>query len=789
MTAKFLQRQAGLALVMAMALAGFGSSAAAQLNGSKTRVLTVRQPSRPDRDAAFWNRVRSIETQRKLWDETLWQRERLAEKHEAPFLRLWDDLRIAQDPFRVLEAFRFEQLLMPTFEAEPTLFEQGWKLYEPASKSPSLTHSEWREKLATWKSQGYLLDQSEWRLSDFEFRTNAASRAALDVKFHVRNTTRAERWIVRGTIEIEFAFPNRATEAPMPRIIDARKLVCIGGSTGAWFTTEATLEIEPDRMSSAVDPLLVHDLDGDGQNEMILAGKNQWLSTGKGGARTFQAFLSHPPPSILAAVLGDFDGDAAVDFLCANTDGLWLYRGHGKGDVDSKGDGKHGFGAEPVSTQFRSGQLKNPFVLTAGDIDGDRDLDVWLAQYKMPYVLGQMPTPYYDANDGYASFLMLNDGRGKFQDQTDAAGLAAKRFRRTYSSSFIDLDSDGDLDLVVVSDFAGTDIYLNDGKGNFTDVTRPYLDEPHAFGMAHTFGDYNGDGWLDLFVIGMNSRVADRLHRWRLGPESFRRHLEMRPAMSHGNRLYLGGKTFFRQREMSDSVRRSGWSWGAVSFDLENDGDLDLYVVNGHRSRRTARDYESEYWRHDIFAGNSRKDAVLDTFYESLATRQFTEGISYGGFDKNHLFVNSSKTNFNELAYLYGLSMEEDCRNVVADDFNHDGKMDLIVMETSDWPQMRHRLHLLRNECAETGHWIGFRFHNSKGVSPIGARVRILAGGRWQERWMVTGDSFRSQHPPAAHFGLGNATAVERVEVRWINGRIKQWRSPEVDRYHWVDLE
>src|SRR6185295_15523495 len=106
---------------------------------------------------------------------------------------------------------------------------------------------------------------------------------------------------------------------------------------------------------------------------------------------------------------------------------------------------------------------------------------------------------------------------GIFHDETEEAGLAQKRFRRTYSASFVDLDDDGDLDLLVVSDFAGVDLYYNDGMGRFRDVTVTALDEPHAFGMAHTFGDFDLDGKIDFFVIGMSSVVADRLDYQQLG--------------------------------------------------------------------------------------------------------------------------------------------------------------------------------------------------------------------------------------------------------------------------------
>src|SRR5262249_54375802 len=139
------------------------------------------------------------------------------------------------------------------------------------------------------------------------------------------------------------------------------------------------------------------------------------------------------------------------------------------------------------------------------------DLDVFLGQYKNP-TLGQILRPhYYDANDGYPAFLLLNDGHGNFTDVTVAAGLEKNRRRRTFSASFANLDDDGSLDLVVVSDFAGLDLYRNNGHGHFTDMTRDWVAEPHAFGMGHALADFNVDGRLDLLMIGMNSPTVDRL--------------------------------------------------------------------------------------------------------------------------------------------------------------------------------------------------------------------------------------------------------------------------------------
>ena len=164
----------------------------------------------------------------------------------------------------------------------------------------------------------------------------------------------------------------------------------------------------------------------------------------------------------------------------------------------------------PVKQAIFNDLAENPFVLSAGDIDGDSDLDLWMGQYKVPYQGGQMPTPFDDANDGYPAFLMINDGRGVFSIKPAPLVCRPKHSGRTYSGSLVDLDRDRDLDLVVVSDFAGMDVYENDGVWAVCG-SHPTTGVSKGFGMGHLIRDLNQDGLLDLWMIGMHSPAADRM--------------------------------------------------------------------------------------------------------------------------------------------------------------------------------------------------------------------------------------------------------------------------------------
>ena len=180
-------------------------------------------------------------------------------------------------------------------------------------------------------------------------------------------------------------------------------------------------------------------------------------------------------------------------------------------------------------------------------------------------------------NDGFRAFLLENDGQGVFRDITDSAGLTTKRRRRTYSGSLVDLDDDRDLDLVVVSDFSGVDVYTNDGSGKFTDVTDERIDKRHAFGMSLSIADYNLDAKIDFFMTGMSSTTARRLHQMGLGRKGFDQHQASRPEMGYGNRMYLANGSNFQQAAFNNQVARTGWSWGSTSFDFDNDGDRESF--------------------------------------------------------------------------------------------------------------------------------------------------------------------------------------------------------------------
>ena len=605
---------------------------------------------------------------------------------------------------------------------------------------------------------------------------------------HVLNRLTDKRYIIKATLQVEWEPRTSAGESPRARTIDATALKIIERRGEPAFRIAHTIRpnaTNADRPNRRmILPMFLYDLDRDGLSEIIVPYMNT-IHWNRGNWKFEQGpMFKHPLNGIiLNGVIADFTGDGRADYLGAGAGPLILYA------ADAEGR----FSTPPRRVVAPDITLENPMAVTAGDIDSDGDLDVWIGQYKQPYAEGQMPTPYFDANDGYPAYLFQNDGNGQFTDITATAGLAKKRFRRTYGGSLVDLDDDLDLDLVVCSDFSGLDIYRNDGRKKFTDVTDVYVDHRHSFGMSLTFADYNRDGKLDIFMTGMGSTTARRLDQLKLGREEFPFHQKMRIEMGYGNRMFLAEnknaaedgsfERRFRQAPFNDQVARTGWSWGSTSLDFDNDGDRDIYVANGHMSRGSAKDYCTHFWRQDIYSGCSKPDAALAALQEILPKNN--NSMSWNGYEHNCLLMNEAGGGFVNVAFLMGVAFELDSRVVVSDDLDGDGRTDLVVFESSIESRYAFEIHVLENRLATDHHWIGIRLDEEQnGHSPLGATVVLHSSEGEQISKILCGDSFISQHAPTVHFGLGSQTKVDAVEVIWSDGTRRKLVDPQIDRYH-----
>lgn len=738
---------------------------------------------------------------RRHYDETVWRDEVAAQFYEQTFVDLWDALLFQPNKFEVLKSFTFETLVIGN-ELHSEELDWGITVSQFADSGRIITADEWPELLDQFESEGFRIVETEWHHQKFEPAANSDSaNSMVSFLLHIEHSPTVRRFIVKGMLKVNWA--NPPTHVPDPgspsgkrlaravpgriEVIDAKILQRRGiPSFREQFVREFELDPSGREAQTTIHPVILNDLNNDGLCEVIVGGYNL-VYWNRGNWQFDEQPLCRVPAPLgsrdrlhpNAGVIGDFDGDGSQDYLCAEKNGLpLLYIGWPGGE----------FPDPPRVLDFTSEILPLPTGITAGDIDGDGDLDVFIGQQKPGYQTGDIPTPYYDATDSFPSYLLLNDGHGRFEDVTAESGLGAKSQRRNFSTTFVDLDDDGDLDLMMTSDFSGADIFYNDGKGKFTDVTEIMEPRGYAFGMSHTFGDYNLDGNLDFLVIGMSSTTARRLEQMNLGRKEFPDYNQARMQMGYGNRMYLRDGDRFMQAAFNAGVARTGWSWGSTTGDFDGDGDQDVYIANGQTSGKTTKDYCTRFWCHDLYYKQGERPVeAIQEFFQNLAPLFSGNSISWNGYEHNALLMNIGGKDFVNVGYLMGVAFEFDSRTAVSGDLDGDGRVDLIV-EHDDPRNGKSILHFVRNEWEHANHWIGVHLDSTRrNVSPLGAKATItLSGGKKLLQHNLSGHSVWAQHANTVHFGLGQESNVEQLEIVWIDGSISTLSNPAVDQYHFV---
>ncbi|MBL8215584.1 MAG: VCBS repeat-containing protein [Bryobacterales bacterium] len=325
--------------------------------------------------------------------------------------------------------------------------------------------------------------------------------------------------------------------------------------------------------------------------------------------------------------VGDYNNDGLDDFYVAQPSGLpnRLYRNNGDGtfddvsaaagvdlldptsmalfaDLDNDGDQdlvlvagsrlillvNDGRGA--FTPHATPGFVAPTGTLTSAalaDMDRDGDLDLYVCAYDFwtPGVNYAAPTPYYDATNGPPNFLYRNRGDGTFEDVTAASGMNENNNRFSFAAAWADYDRDGFPDLYVANDFGRNNLYRNNGDGTFRDVAAKAGVEDLGAGMSASWGDYDGDGWLDLYVSNMWSSAGQRL-TFNPAFESVAGDADTRAAFqrqARGNSLYRNNHDgTFTDVTLTAGVEFGRWAWASSLFDYDNDGRLDIFVTNGY---------------------------------------------------------------------------------------------------------------------------------------------------------------------------------------------------------------
>jgi hypothetical protein len=237
----------------------------------------------------------------------------------------------------------------------------------------------------------------------------------------------------------------------------------------------------------------------------------------------------------------------------------------------------------------------------------------------------------------------------------------------------------------------------------------------------------------------------------------------------------------FENMARSMGIDLGGWSFGAQFGDLNNDGLLDLYLVNGFVSASRTDSYWYDYSK--IAGGNQIVIADAKNW-------PAMGGRSLAGYQQKRVWINDGAGRFADVAPMVGVTDRFDGRSVALGDLGRRGVLDVVVAN------QRGPLLLYRNEVAPGRHWIAFTLEGAcrpgqassacSNRSAIGAQVTLYWNGREQIQEISGGSGFCAQNDRQVHFGLGDASGVDKVVIRWPTGRTQEIAHPAVDRVHTV---
>ena len=510
--------------------------------------------------------------------------------------------------------------------------------------------------------------------------------------------------------------------------------------------------------------IAVGDFDSDGLDDFYVcqpAGLPNRLYRNRGEG-TFEDVTEKAGVGVLdntsCALFVDFENKGLQDLLVVCEAGPLLFLNQGNGKYSLKRD----------AFQFAHSPQGSFTHAAVADYDRDGRLDIYFCLYNYYVGLDQYhyPVPYFDARNGPPNFLLHNEGDGRFQDRTEAAGLHVDNDRYSFACAWGDYNENGWPDLYVANDFGRSNLYRNNGDGTFSSVSTQTGVEDVGAGMSACWFDFDNDGRHEIYVANMWSaagmRVSEQAQFHESEPENIR---ALYRQHARGNSLYRNrGDGKFQNIAAQANVDVGRWAWSSDAWDFDHDGYPDLYIANGYISGADKQEISSFFWRRLV--GKSPQSATPSPNYEqgwNAINELIRSDASWSGPERNILYLNNRDGTFSDLSGVLGLDFPDDSRAFALLDLDRDGRLELIL-KNRNGPQLR----ILRNAMKEIGHSISFRLRGKKSNrDAIGAAVTVEVADLRQTKYLQAGSGFLSQHTKELFFGLGKAEGTIRATVRW----------------------
>lgn len=420
--------------------------------------------------------------------------------------------------------------------------------------------------------------------------------------------------------------------------------------------------------------------------------------------------------------VGDYDNDGFEDiYLTAVGPNHLFHNEGGKGFRDVTAE------SGTIGVPLPGTKLEHKWSSSSAwlDYDNDGKLDLFVCQYVKwspeidPYcgkngIRGYCPPGNFE---GARCTLFHNEGSGKFRDASKETGILDGAVGKSFGIAIADYNSDGWLDIAVANDTWANFLFISEGGKHFTDKG---VESGFAFSMS------------GKAKAGMGIDVADFRNNGKLG-------------MVVGNFAEEGLSLFEPMEGTTNMFEEKGQSRGIVAPSLSNVTFATFFF-----------DYNLDGWQ-DIFATNGHVDDIVNTYKSNLTFKQ-----------EPLLFENKNGENFADVTHLSGINYKIVGRGAAYGDIDGDGDLDVGVVDNNG------KFLLLRNDGGNQNHWVRLKLvGTTSNRDAIGALVTVTAGKLKQRRYVRSGGSFLSESERVLTFGLGSATTIDSVEIRWPTGKVE----------------
>ena len=472
----------------------------------------------------------------------------------------------------------------------------------------------------------------------------------------------------------------------------------------------------------------------------------------------------------------DTDNDGDLDlYLCNDQQSNQLFTNDGKGKFHDI--------ASAAGVDFSGASVTAAFA----DYDRDGDLDLYLVtnrkepqhEVTTPRRLGDGSFNIADEDREYLDVIVSKDGRtrvvkagqfdhlyrnrgdGTFDDVSAEAGLVGCYFG--LSATWFDYDGDGWIDLYVSNDFYSPDqLYRNNGDGTFSDVAPIAFPHTPWYSMGTDAADINNDGMMDLMSSDMSAtnHYKQKASMGDMGTTGWFL-VHPTPGQYMRNALYLNtGTERFMEIASLAGVSDTDWTWSLKFGDFDEDGWIDLYVTNGMN-----RDWTNSDLR-NLSNAAATDEEKMRIWLNSPQRR-----------DPNLVFRNTGDLRFDSVDRDWGLGENRVSYGAALADLDRDGDLDMVVNNAEEAPSV------YRNQTANSRRVLIRLDGASNNRRGIGSRIAIETEAGEQIRELTTAQGYMASNEPLIHFGLGDAKRIKRLTVKWPNGMLQQFEDVPTNHY------